>query len=206
MAKIKICGITTLGDALACAAAGADALGFNFYRGSQRYVHPERVREITRQLPPEILTVGVFVDEPSPEVIRYVADVANVTAVQLHGDESPEYCTALTNKFVIKVVHPNKDHRELTQYKTSALMVDTFDEHERGGTGRLSDWSFARKLIQLTPRLFLAGGLSPENVADAVKIVEPYAVDACSALESSPGKKDPDRVRAFVEAVRRVKR
>ena len=205
MTLVKICGITTIQDALECVSAGADALGFNFYRGSPRYVAPEVVRGITDLLPNQVLTVGVFVNETSPEIVRQISEAAGIKAVQLHGDESPEYCAALSDKFVIKVLRSTVDGK-IEQYYTDAIMVDTFDEHERGGTGRLSDWSFARKLIQLTPKLFLAGGLSPENVTDAVKIVEPYAVDACSALESSPGKKDPDRVRAFVEAVRRVKR
>jgi len=202
MTLIKICGITTLEDAVACVSAGADALGFNFYPRSRRYVTPDRVRQITDRLPRDILTVGVFVNERSTDIVREICDAARVTAVQLHGDESPEYCAALADRFVIKVVRAKGyGDEDPEQYGTGALMVDTFDEQEHGGTGRVSDWSFARKVGLLTPKLFLAGGLSPENVAAAVKVVEPYAVDACSALESAPGRKDEDRVRDFVQAV-----
>jgi phosphoribosylanthranilate isomerase len=166
------------------------------------------VRQITEQLSPEILTIGVFVNEPSPELVRIALAEAGVTGVQLHGDESPEYCATLADKFVIKVVRGRNgctDLEHAEQYDTSALMIDTFDPLERGGTGRLSDWSFARRLSSLTPKLFLAGGLSPENVAAGIKNVAPYAVDACTALESSPGRKDLKRVRAFIEAVQQVR-
>jgi len=204
MVKIKICGITNLGDALDAAAAGADLLGFNFYRPSPRYIKPEAAREIIAQLAQEIVPVGVFVNEALPAQVEEIASAAGVRALQLHGDESPEYCEALADRFVIKVlaIGTDFDARQAHAYQVPAIMVDALDRKARGGTGRTIDWSLARQVAALVPRLFLAGGLSPENVATAISVVHPYAVDSCSALEVTPGKKDPERVRAFIHAVR----
>ena len=204
MTLVKICGITNLEDALMCAESGADALGFNFYRQSPRYIEPLVARQIINSLPKKILTVGVFVNEPTPAtVVRIVTD-SGVGAVQLHGDESPEYCRALGDRYVIKVLKPGTDFEpeSALEYEVRAIMLDTFDPEIHGGTGRVFDWSIARKTRTLVPTLFLAGGLSPENVRDAVNAVNPYAVDACSALEVNPGKKDSSRVEAFVKGAR----
>lgn len=204
MAFVKICGITNLEDALLCAAAGADALGFNFYRSSPRYIEPRTAREITDRLPANVLTVGVFVNEPTPETVERIASDAGVLAVQLHGDESPDYCRGLRGRYVIKVLTADDDFepQRALDYEVHAIMLDTFDPKMRGGTGRVLDWSVARKTRALVPKLFLAGGLSPENVQGAIAEVGPYGVDACSALEISPGKKLPERVAAFVKAAR----
>jgi phosphoribosylanthranilate isomerase len=201
---VKICGITNLLDALAAVEAGADALGFNFYRRSPRYVAPEEARRIVAELPEEVLKVGVFVNEVGPEQIARVADEVGLTAVQLHGDESPEYCRALHGRFVIKAVRAGRDFEpeSVRTYEADAILLDAFSEKERGGTGRVVDWGLARRIKELVPRLFLAGGLAPENVSAAVEAVAPFAVDACSLLESAPGRKDPQRVRAFVAAAR----
>ena len=206
MTLIKICGITNLDDALAAVAAGADALGFNFYKPSPRYITPQNAREIIGQLPVEILTVGVFVNEESPEDVRQMANEAGVAALQLHGDESPGYCRELEGHYVIKTlaVSTNFDSQMVHAYQTEALMLDTKDPALRGGTGRRFDWSIAREVNQLVPKLFLAGGLSPENIATAIETVRPYAVDACSALEDQPGIKNHVRMRAFVEVARSV--
>ncbi len=204
MAFVKICGITNLEDALLSVAAGADALGFNFYRPSPRYIEPLAAREIIDRLPGNVLTVGVFVNEATPETVERISSNAGVAAVQLHGDESPEYCRALRGRYVIKVLTVRNDfepHRAL-DYEVQAIMLDTFDPEMRGGTGRSIDWSVARKTRALVPKFFLAGGLSSENVQEAITAVDPYGVDACSALEISPGKKLPDRVAAFVKAAR----
>lgn len=203
MTYIKICGITSLADALAAVEAGADALGFNFYRPSPRYISPNDAREIIKQLPETILTVGVFVNEDVESVVRIVAE-AGLSAVQLHGDESPEYCAALAGNYIIKVFRAGDD-LDVEDYTVDAIMFDTKDDVLRGGTGRVFDWSLAHRPKISQPRLFLAGGLSPENVADAIAMVQPYAVDACSSLEQSPGRKDQARMRAFVEAARGVK-
>ena len=205
MTLIKICGITNLDDAHAAIAAGADALGFNFYQPSPRYITPESAREIINTLPASVLTVGVFVNEPSPDAVRAIANRAGVKAVQLHGDESPDYCRAL--KSVIKnfSVSTDFDVDQIRAYEVDAIMLDTKHNHLRGGTGRVFDWSIAQRVNQLVPKLFLAGGLSPENVSDAIALVHPYAVDACSALEDKPGIKNHERMRVFVNAVRSVK-
>ena len=203
MTFVKICGITSLADALAAIDAGADALGFNFYRPSPRYISPEAAREITGKLPGTILTVGVFVNEDVESVARIVA-AAQLFAVQLHGDESPEYCRALFGNYIIKVFRAGDDS-EIETYNVDAIMFDTKDDLLRGGTGRVFDWSLAHRPNISKPRLFLAGGLSPENVAEAITTVRPYAVDACSSLEIGPGRKDHERIRAFVHAARSVK-
>ena len=210
MTLIKICGITNLDDALAAIAAGADALGFNFYKPSPRYITPQSAREMVDRLPASILAVGVFVNEETPESVRNIASEAGVAALQLHGDESPAYCRELADRFVIKTlaVSTNFDNRMVHAYETQAVMLDTKDNALRGGTGRRFDWSIAQQVTkqvnQLGKKLFLAGGLSPENIAEAIETVRPYAVDACSALENKPGIKDHTRLRAFVHAARGV--
>jgi phosphoribosylanthranilate isomerase len=204
MAFVKICGITNLEDALLSVAAGADALGFNFYRPSPRYIDPLAAREIIDSLPESVLTVGVFVNEPTPETVERIASDAGVAAVQLHGDESPDYCRALRGRYVIKVLKAGNDFepQRALDYEVQAIMLDTFDPQMRGGTGRVMDWSVARRTRELVPKLFLAGGLAADNVRFAIAAVEPYGVDACSRLEISPGKKFPERVEAFVNAAR----
>lgn len=203
--QIKICGITNLGDALACATAGADLLGFNFYPGSPRYIEPAAAREIVSQLPASIMSVGVFVDAGVPGEVQRLADTAGVSAVQLHGNESPSYCRAFKGRFVIKALRANDSFNpeSAAEYETDAVLLDSFDPQLPGGTGKVFDWSFAQRTNQLIPKLFLAGGLGPENVAEAVATVQPFAVDACSCMEISPGRKDIEKVRAFIAAVRR---
>lgn len=206
MTLVKICGITNLDDALDAVEAGADALGFNFYKPSPRYIKPQHAREIIEQIPMSVLTVGVFVNEESDSV-KAIAHEANIQAIQLHGDESPTYCRELaTSHYVIKnfAVSDGFNVETPKEYEVEAIMLDTKHNSLRGGTGHVFDWSIAQHLALTIPRLFLAGGLSPENIENAIKTVRPYAVDACSALEDSPGKKNAERVRVFINAVRRV--
>src|SRR5215510_5439442 len=205
MTLIKICGITNLNDARAAVAAGADALGFNFYKPSSRYIAPESAREIINTLPDSILTVGVFVNEDSPESVRRIANQAGVKAVQLHGDESPDYCRALDSVIKTFAVSGDFDIKQLEAYEVDAIMLDTKDNRLRGGTGRTFDWSIAQQVSRLVPKLYLAGGLSPENVREAIEFVQPYVVDACSSLEDKPGIKNHERMRVFVDKVRGVK-
>ena len=208
MTLIKICGITNLEDALAAVAAGADALGFNFYKPSPRYITPQAARAIIEQLPSSILTVGVFVNEGSPEAVLNIASEAGLKALQLHGDESPDYCRELAaNTLVIKTlaVSDSFNPARARDYNVDAIMLDTRDNRLRGGTGRVFDWSIAQQVSQLVPKLYLAGGLSPENVEEAINKVRPYAVDACSSLEDGPGTKNHERMRRFVDTVRGVK-
>jgi phosphoribosylanthranilate isomerase len=208
MTFVKICGITNLDDALAAIDAGADALGFNFYEPSPRYIAPQLARKIIEQLPNSVLKVGVFVNEESPEVVRKIAEEAGVKALQLHGDESPDCCREL-RKFheVIKTfaVSHDFDLQLLDRYQVDAIMLDTKHNSLRGGTGRAFDWSIAQQVSKIVSKLYLAGGLSPENVGEAIETVRPFAVDACSSLEAMPGQKNHERMRAFVTAVRSVK-
>ena len=213
MTRVKICGINSLDDARTAIAAGADMLGFNFYRPSPRFVEPVEVRKIIESLRAEpdgrtITMVGVFVNQPSPASVMQIVAAAGVDAVQLHGDESAEFCQSLkqllNGRMLIKVHHVTDTFAppEVQHYDADAIMLDAFHGELRGGTGQVVDWAVARAARELVPRLFLAGGLSPENVGQAIAQVRPYAVDACSSLESSPGQKDAERVKAFVQAVR----
>ena len=204
MVFVKICGITNLEDALAALGAGADALGFNFYSRSPRYITPAAARRIIEELPSEALSVGVFVNESRPEDVKRIADEADIRAIQLHGDESPVYCHALRDRFVIKALRVSKgfEPESVLEYETDAVLLDAFDRDARGGTGRVIDWELARRTRELVPKLFLAGGLTIENVTEAITAARPYAVDACSGLECAPGRKDALRVQAFIKAAK----
>lgn len=204
MTFIKICGITSLEDALCAVEAGANALGFNFYRPSVRYVEPSKARLIVKELPPGVMSVGVFVNEPTPSAVRAIASEVGLKGVQLHGDESPEFCEELKDFYVIKALAVGADFAvaKALEFKVAAILLDASHKKLRGGTGQTIDWSIARKVNESGVNLFLAGGLSPENVCDAIETVRPYAVDACSGLEREPGIKDMERVRSFVERIR----
>ena len=205
MTLVKICGITNLEDALTAVEAGADALGFNFYRPSPRYISPEAAGEIIKCLPEELLKVGVFVNE-SPETVLEIAQTTGITALQLHGDESPEYCSGFSDWYIIKVLSQSDlSNGTARDYNVTAVMIDAGDKSTRGGTGRVVDWSVAANHRTLVPKLFLAGGLSPSNIEDAIASVRPYAVDACSLLEHVPGRKNHELVRAFIRNARGVK-
>jgi phosphoribosylanthranilate isomerase len=204
MVKVKVCGITNLADALEAVEAGADALGFNFYAGSPRYIAPEEARLIITRLPPMVLCVGVFVNEEDAATVARMAEQSGVSAVQLHGDESPEYCAALGGHEVIKALRVGKDFapEEAARYPAQSVLLDAYNARARGGTGETFDWTLARRTREVVAQLYLAGGLTPENVGKAIAAVAPYAVDVCSGVEHAPGRKDPARVRAFVAAVR----
>jgi phosphoribosylanthranilate isomerase len=201
MTLVKICGITNLEDALCAVDAGAGALGFNFYKKSPRYIQPELAREIIENLPKRVLTVGVFVNEHREE-LNSIAKEAGVTALQLHGDESPQYCADLSDWYVIKAFSVANDFnvKAVLDYRVKAVMVDARHATLRGGTGLIADWSTAKRIRELEVPLFLAGGLSPDNVREAIAVVKPYAVDACSALEERPGKKNQRRLQELLKA------
>ncbi|HYY41084.1 MAG TPA: phosphoribosylanthranilate isomerase [Pyrinomonadaceae bacterium] len=203
MVLIKICGITNLADAEAAVAAGARALGFNFYRRSPRYLEPEAARRIIERLPKSVLSVGVFVNEAEPAQVAQMADAAGVEALQLHGDESPDYCAALAGRTVIKALRVGAQFQPETamRYAAHAILLDAYSPQAYGGTGLVCDWSVARRTRELVPRMFLAGGLTPENVGAAVATVNPYAVDVCGGIEAGPGRKDLSKLRAFIAAV-----
>jgi len=201
--KVKICGITNWTDAKRAVDAGADFLGFNFYAPSPRYIPPAKARQIARRLPKRVAKVGVFVNESEPTILA-IAHCVGLDRVQLHGDESPLMISHLRGKLgVIKALRAGKAFRpaEVSRYKnSSAILLDGFDRKLRGGTGKTLDWSLARRANRYA-RIFLAGGLTPENVADAIRTAQPYAVDVCSGVESKPGKKDPKKIQRLMAAI-----
>ena len=201
--KVKICGITNWTDAKRAVDAGADFLGFNFYAPSPRYIPPAKARQIARRLPKRVTKVGVFVNESEPTILA-IAHCVGLDRVQLHGDESPLMISHLRGKLgVIKALRAGKAFRpaEVSRYKnSSAILLDGFDRKLRGGTGKTLDWSLARRANRYA-RIFLAGGLTPENVADAIRTAQPYAVDVCSGVESKPGKKDPKKIQRLMAAI-----
>jgi phosphoribosylanthranilate isomerase len=203
MTEVKICGITNLEDALAAVDAGAGLLGFNFYRKSPRYISPKDVRRIVEQLPERASGVGVIVNEDAGEIAR-IASEAGLATVQLHGDETAELCAGLRGLSVIKALRVGKDFRveDASKFETDAVLLDAYVKDFRGGTGHTFDWSIASRTRDVVRRLFLAGGLTPENVGAAVESVRPYAVDVCSGVESAPGRKSVRLMRRFIEAVR----
>ena len=200
--RVKICGITRLDDARLAVELGAAALGFNFYPPSPRYIAASAAAEIIRRLPPFVTPVGVFADETDAEHVAAVAREARVIAVQLHGPRFLEASGLLVGFLLIHAVAVRDDFRpdELGRLKASAFMLDTFDPGLRGGTGRTFDWSIAREAKKYGP-IILAGGLTPENVGQAIREVRPFAVDVASGVESAPGIKDPVKLRTFFEAV-----
>jgi len=206
MTKVKICGITNLEDALLSAKFGAHALGFNFYPKSPRYILPQRAREIVEQLPEAILKVGVFVNE-TLEKIAEIAAVAKLDAIQLHGEETPEFASevkAKTNLEIIKAfrVSPEFKPEDVLQYEVDAVLLDAYSPKEHGGTGETFDWEIAREVRDIVPKLYLAGGLSRINVRMAILKVVPYAVDACSKLEKIRGQKESAKVFSFIKTVK----
>ncbi|UVT19081.1 MAG: phosphoribosylanthranilate isomerase [Nitrospira sp.] len=205
--KIKICGITNLEDAKGAVAAGADALGFVMYRKSPRWVDPSLVRAIVAELPPFVLPVGVFVNEEAGTV-RALMDECGFALAQLHGDESPLYCQHL-GRPALKALRL-KDHETVLtlagfqgQANVRGFLIDAYSDQAYGGTGQTVDWTLAQEVARSLP-IILAGGLTPENVADAIKTVRPYGVDVSSGVEKSPGKKDLHKLKAFIEAARLV--
>ena len=203
MVKIKICGITNLEDALLAAELGADALGFIFYPKSPRKVAPEAARAIIAQLPPFVAAVGVFVDEAAA-VVQDLAARVGLDWVQLHGQESPEYCRSLGRK-VIKGfrIRDEKSLLELAPYRdlVQAFLLDTYKPGQVGGTGEVFDWHLARAGEKISAGSSWPEALTPENVAQAIATAQPDAVDAASGTEAAPGKKDPAKLRAFFKAI-----
>ncbi len=203
--KIKICGITNLEDAEAAVAAGADALGFVFYAQSPRYIEPAVAKRIIAQLPPFVLSIGVFVNHDQ-ETIRNLVDECGLAFAQLHGDETPTFCESLGRPVLRALrLHDRGSLLALAEYKgrvgVRGFVVDAYSSDAYGGTGQTVDWSLAREVAQAAP-ILLAGGLTPGNVQDAIQHVHPYGVDISSGVEERPGKKDHEKVRAFTHAVR----
>ncbi len=203
MVRIKICGITNLEDALLAVAAGADALGFVFFKESPRHIFPEQAAAIIRQLPPFVQTVGLFVNE-ALETVNGIADRCGLDIIQLHGDESPEFCDGVKRR-VIKALRV-KDITSLDamkDYQVAAFLLDAWSPTAHGGTGRTFNWEIAASAAQ-SGCIILAGGLTPENVADAIRQVRPYAVDVSSGVETEPGKKCREKMTTFIHAAKQA--
>jgi len=198
MTRVKICGITTPEDALTAVDAGADALGFVFYQESPRHIFPEEAARIIALLPPFVEAVGLFVNE-APEVINQVARSCKLGLVQLHGDEPPDYCRKIEQR-VMKAfrIRSMTCLDPIADYRMSGCLLDAYSPAAYGGTGTSFNWEIAREAVLRGQRIVLAGGLTPDNVVEAIRFVRPWAVDVSSGVELSPGRKDPDKVRAFI--------
>ena len=204
MTKTKICGITNLDDALAACDAGADALGFVLApeaRKRNRYIDADAAAAIIEKLPAFVITIGVVVNEPLDRLRELLAVFHRL---QLHGEESPEVCGALGYRaFKAFQVRPGFTVEHLLAYPGDFCLLDAWSPEDRGGTGRRCDWRFAAEAAKMK-RIILAGGLTPDNVEEAVLRVRPYAVDVSGSLEASPGKKDHDQIRKFINNVRKA--
>jgi len=202
MIRVKICGITRPEDARLAVAAGADALGFVFHPGSPRCVAPEAVRDMVRGLPPFVLAVGVFVDE-TPDRMNELAAFCGLDRIQLHGSEPQAVADSLSRPVIKAVrVRDRESLETLDRFRCRAFLLDTHDPEAPGGTGKAFDWRLAAEAVARGHRVILAGGLTPENVAQAVRQVRPYGVDVSSGVEQEPGRKDPEKVRAFIRAAK----
>ena len=205
--KIKICGITNQIDALHAINAGVDALGFIFYKKSPRHVSLNVVKSIVAHLPPFVLTVGVFVNEEA-KVVRDIVDECGLALAQIHGDETADFCESLGRPVMRGIrLRDRNTFLAMAEYKGRArvrgFILDAFSQDSYGGTGKTADWDLAKEAAQ-SFSFFLAGGLTPDNVQEAIEKVKPYGVDVSSGVESSPGKKDPAKVQAFIQAVKLV--
>jgi phosphoribosylanthranilate isomerase len=207
MLRVKICGLTTPQDAAAAIESGADALGFNFYPGSKRYLRMEAAREWIADLPGDAEKVAILVN-PSWDEAKEAAALAGITALQLHGAETPEFCRRLKEERIrfekaLPVAGPDS-LANLRDFFTPTLLLDSGGAGEFGGSGQTFPWEIARDFVRAHPHLnvILAGGLTPENVAEAVALVRPFGVDVTSGVESAPGRKDHSRLRDFIAAAR----
>jgi phosphoribosylanthranilate isomerase len=199
--KVKICGITSVADALVAAEAGADLIGLMFYERSPRHISLAQATEISRALPPYISRVGVFVNPDADTVMRAISE-CGLSLLQFHGEETPAFCTQFGMMSMKAFRVRNADSLlALPEYETDAYLLDAYSPDAHGGTGARFNWELAVAAKQHGRPIFLAGGLTPENVAQAVKQVVPFGVDVSSGVESAPGKKDPAKVRAFIQAV-----
>ena len=200
--QVKICGLTNVAEAQAAAAAGADLIGLMFYERSPRHVSLDQAAEIADQLAPSVVRVGVFVN-PSRELVADAIARCRLSLLQFHGEEPPEFCTqfGLMSMKAFRVRDP-ESLRALPNYPTDAWLLDAFTPGQLGGTGERFNWDLAVEAGRFGRPIFLAGGLTPDNVAEAVRRVRPFGVDVSSGVESTPGRKDTAKVRAFIAAAK----
>jgi phosphoribosylanthranilate isomerase len=202
--KIKICGITNLEDALTAVDMGADILGFNFYMKSPRYITIDKALKIIDKVPTFVDTAGIFVN-PTADYIEEITEQGFLSWIQLHGDETPEFCDSLGHLSAriikaLRVASP-EDIERAAQFPTDAILFDAYDPKSYGGTGKRFDWS---TVPHLNRRVFLAGGINPENVAKALEIGV-YGIDICSGIEKQPGKKDHEKMKLLFENIEMVR-
>lgn len=205
MTRVKICGITTPEDARDAVLLGTDAIGLNFYEKSPRCIDASRAAAIIEQLPALVSVIGVFVNHPDPQGLEDFALSLGLHGVQLHGSETPDYCSMIQRVKVIKGMRIDSNFKveSLRNYGNRMFILDTGTPAQFGGTGQTFDWNQAYG-ANAFGSIVIAGGLNPENVGEAVSRLHPFAVDVSSGVESAPGKKSYDKMRRFIEAVRRV--
>ena len=199
---VKICGVTSVDDAQAAVAAGADAVGLMFFEGSPRHVSLAEAKVIVESFPPSVVRVGVFVNADASLVNRAVLE-CTLNVLQFHGEESPEFCSQF-GVMTLKAIRVRDESSlaEMERFGTDGFLLDAFSKEARGGTGESFNWELARRATEHGKPIFLAGGLTAENVAEAVQTVQPFAVDVSSGVESAPGKKCAEKMRAFVAAAK----
>jgi phosphoribosylanthranilate isomerase len=202
--KVKICGITNYNDAKICIDAGADALGFVFYKNSKRYITPIKAKEIIKKIPPFISKVGVFVNENFENIIE-IANLIKIDYIQLHGYETPEFCKKISNYYPVIKAILIKDENDLKQFKIYKkyvnFLLDTKTE-SFGGSGKSFNWNLILNYKEKIGNFILSGGLNKDNIVDAIKLLNPYAVDISSGVEKSAGKKDKRKVEEFISIVK----
>jgi len=203
--RVKICGITEFEDARDAALLGASAIGLNFYPNSRRYIEPARAAKIIEKLPPFVTVVGVFVNYPNPQNLEDFAVSLGLHAVQLHGNETPDYCSMVQRVKVIKAFRVDSNFRvdTLRSHGSGTFLLDACSPDQFGGTGKSFNWELVFG-ANAFGSIVIAGGLNPENVSQAVNMLHPFAVDVSSGVESKPGKKDYEKMRRFIEAVHRT--
>jgi phosphoribosylanthranilate isomerase len=204
--RVKICGVRTLDEAQAALECGADALGFNFWPKSARFINPDQAREIIQRLPLFITCVGVFVNQDAQR-INEIVEQTRIQIVQLHGDEEAQFCRQILAANVIKAfrVGDDFDLSLLQSYPAKAFLLDAKVKGEYGGTGVRFDWQIAVEAKKIAP-IILAGGINIDNLADAITFVRPFAIDVCSGVEAEPGRKDLRKLREFMKTVEHLNR
>ncbi len=202
--RVKVCGITNENDAHLAVRCGAWALGFIFYKKSPRYISPSKAARIIWKLPPFVTPVGVFVNEEA-SVVRKISEQCGIKTVQFHGEETPSYCRRFRGYSLIKAfrLHPAFPFAQLKAYDVTAFLFDTYAPNIYGGTGKTFSWALLRKK-RIPKPVILSGGLTPDNIQRAFRVLRPYAVDVCSGVEVSPGKKSKARLKKFFRNIAEV--
>lgn len=202
--KVKICGITTLEDAVFSIEGGCDALGFIFYKKSPRYITPEKAGDIIRQLPPHILKIGIFVNAREKDV-KHIARMCGLDMLQFHGRETPEFCDRFSDYKIIKAfrIKDKVDYRNICKYKCMAFLFDTLMPEKIGETKKPFNWNLISHISKIRRPIFLSGGLHAKNVKDAIGVIQPDWVDVSSSVEISPGRKDHKKVKEFIETAKK---